>query len=182
MAQIFVLAAIMVAACVSTFAQTTTVDYSGKWTLDVATSKLDERQRIESMTMTVTQTEKELKIATETKRAAPPESVAQAGRGGNVGRGGGMGLSNGDGTILYSLDGKETSVDMESPAGPIPVKYQAKQDGAVLKLSQTRTINTTTLATKEDWSLSQDGKTLTVKRERTTPRGVFSSTMVFKKG
>lgn len=178
MAQIFVLVAIMVAACVSALAQNTTVDYSGKWALDVASSKLDERQRIESMTMTVTQTEKELKITTETKRAAPPEGIAQGGRGGGM-RGGGMG--RGDGITTYSLDGKETSVDMESPMGPIPVKYQAKKDGALLKLSQTRTINTTTMATKEEWSLSQDGKTLTVKREMTTPRGTNSSTMVFKK-
>ncbi len=182
MTKLFVLTAIMAALCVSALSQTT-VDYSGKWALDVAASKLDERQRIESLIMTVTQTEKELKVATETKRAAPPEGVAQAGRGGNVGRGGGMGLSSGDGTTVYSLDGKETSVDMESPAGPIPVKYQAKKDGAVLKLSQTRTINVQmTFTTKEEWSLSQDGKTLTVNREMTTPRGTNSSTMVFKKG
>lgn len=174
--------AIMVAACVSTFAQNTTVDYSGKWALDVAASKLDERQRIESLTMTVTQTEKELKIVTDTKRAAPPEGVAQGGRTGPGGRGGGMGLSGeGAATTVYSMDGKETSVDQESLMGPLPVKYLAKKEGAVLKLSQSRTINTTTMATNEEWSLSKDGKTLTVKRERITPRGTNASTMVFKK-
>lgn len=178
MTKIFVLIAIMAAACISAFSQNKVVDYSGVWTLDVAASKLGERQNIESMTMTVTQTEKELKIETETKRAAAAGVSMGGGRGG-MGRGRGMG--RGDGTTTYSLDGKETSVDMESPAGPIPVKYQAKNEGAVLKLSQTRTINTTTLATKEDWSLSQDGKALTVKREMTTPRGTSSSTMVFKK-
>lgn len=177
MTKLFVLIAIMAALCLSAYAQTA-VDYSGKWTLDVAASKLGERQNIESMTLAVTQTEKELKIETATKRAAAAEISMGGGRGG-MGRGGGIGRGNG--TTTYSLDGKEKSVDMESPAGPIPVKYQAKQDGAVLKLSQTRTINTTTLATKEEWSLSQDGKTLTVKREMTAPRGTNSSTMVFKK-
>jgi hypothetical protein len=38
-----------------------------------------------------------------------------------------------------------------------------------------------TLSTKDEWSLSQDGKTLNVKREMTTPRGTNSWTMVFKK-
>jgi hypothetical protein len=33
----------------------------------------------------------------------------------------------------------------------------------------------------ETWSLSQDGKTLTVKREAETPRGNNSSEMVFTK-
>jgi hypothetical protein len=176
MAQIFVLLAIMVATCVSAFAQNTKVDYSGKWELDLAASKLDTRQNIEAMTMTVTQTEKELKIETVTKRPAPPEGVVQAGRGG---RGP---ARSGDGTTTYSLDGKETLVDQESPMGPLPVKFLAKQEGPVLKLSQSRTINTTTMATKEDWTLSPDGKILTVKREMTTPRGTFPSTMVFKKG
>jgi hypothetical protein len=175
MAQIFVLLVIIFAASVSAIAQNTKVDYSGKWALDLSASKLDARQNIESMTMTVTQTEKELKIETATKRAAPPDGVAQAGRGG---RGPARG---GDGTVVYSLDGKETSVDQESPMGPLPVKYLAKQEGSVLKLSLSRTIYTTTMATNDEWSLSADGKTLTVKREMTTPRGVNSSTMVFKK-
>jgi hypothetical protein len=175
MAQIFVLLAIMVASCVSAFAQNTTVDYSGKWALDLAASKLEERQNIEAMTMTVTQTEKELKIETVTKRPAPPEVGMAGGRGG---RGPARGS---DGITTYSLDGKETSVDQESPMGPLPVKYLAKKEGSVLKLSQSRTINTTTMATKEEWILSKDGKMLTVKRERTTPRGTFPSTMVFKK-
>lgn len=176
MTKIFVLIAIMAAACISAFSQTTTVDYSGKWALDLAASKLDVRQNIESMTMTVTQTEKELKIETATKREAA-EGVSQ------TGRGGGRMAGSGDGIKTYSLEGKETSVDMEGPMGPIPVKYQAKKEEAALKLSKTHSINAQmTFTTKEDWSLSPDGKTLTVKREMITPRGTNSSTMVFKKG
>ena len=38
-------------------AQNKAADYSGKWNLDVSKSKLDERSRIESMTLTVSQTE-----------------------------------------------------------------------------------------------------------------------------
>ena len=37
------------------------------------------------------------------------------------------------------------------------------------------------VTTKETWELSADGKTLTVNREQTTPRGTNTSTMVFTK-
>ena len=38
-----------------------------------------------------------------------------------------------------------------------------------------------TRTTKETWSLSDDGKTLTVNRETSSPRGTNSTTMVFVK-
>jgi len=38
-----------------------------------------------------------------------------------------------------------------------------------------------TMTTKDSWSLSAEGKTLTVVREQSTPRGTNSSTMVFAK-
>lgn len=181
MAQIFLLLAIFVMTVVSGFAQTKAADYSGKWTLDVSASKLDERSRIESMTMAVTQNVKEITVETETKRAARPEGSGQGGRGGGMGRSG-MG---GDSKLTYSLDGKETSVDQTSPMGTIPVKLKATPDDKKLKLSQSRTISgqmgEMTLTTNEEWSLSPDGKTLTVSRESTTPRGTNSSTMVFTK-
>ncbi len=100
-----------------------------------------------------------------------------------MGRGGGLG--GGDSKLTYSLDGKETSVDQTSPMGTIPVKLKAKAEDKKLKLSQSRTISgqmgEMTLTTKEEWSLSTEGKTLTVSRESTTPRGTNSSTMVFTK-
>ena len=37
-------------------------DFSGTWTLDAGKSKLDERARIESMTLTVAQTDKDNKF------------------------------------------------------------------------------------------------------------------------
>jgi hypothetical protein len=38
-----------------------------------------------------------------------------------------------------------------------------------------------TLVSKETWKLSEDGKTLTVKREIETPRGLNVSELVFSK-
>ena len=157
-------------------------DFSGSWTLDASKSKLDERARIESMTLNVTQTDNDLKVETATRRTPPPEGAMNDGGQGGRRRGGGFG---GDGTLTYTLDGKETSVETDGPAGKIPVKLKAERDGGKLKLISVRTFNTpngeATMTTKETWTLSDDGKTLTVKQDRETPRGTNSSEMVFTK-
>ena len=167
---------------VAASAQTT--NFGGTWTLDTAKSKLDERARIESQTLTVTQTDKDISVATVTKRTpSPAGSPGGQGGGGGLGRGGGFG--GGDATATYSLDGKETTVEQESQAGKIPVKLKAKIDGGKLSLSSSRTFSTPngeiSTSTKETWSLSTDGNTLTVEQTRTTPRGDNSSTMVYSK-
>lgn len=157
-------------------------DFSGGWTLDASKSKLDERARIESMTMTVTQTDKDIKVETATKRLPPPDGGGQGG--GGMRRGGGFG--GGDGTFTYTLDGKESSVETDGPMGKVPVKLKAnlETDGK-LKLSSARSFTgpngEISITTKETWALSDDGKTLTVKRDTESPRGTNSSEMVFTK-
>jgi hypothetical protein len=185
MKKVLFLTALVCLTAMSAFAQDKkAADFSGVWTLDAGKSKLDERARIESMTMTVTQTEKDIKIETATKRLPPPEGANQ---GGGTGRGMGRGgFGGGDGTFVYTLDGKETSVETEGPMGKIPVKLKAESSGGgQLKLSSVRTFNTQTgevsMTTRETWALSDDGKTLTVKRETETPRGANSMEMVFTK-
>ena len=170
----------------SVFAQDKKADFSGTWTLDAGKSKLDERARIESMTLTVTQTDKEVKIETATKRLPPPEGLTQGdGQGGGMRRGGGGGFGGGDGTTVYSLDGKETTAEVEGRMGKSLVKSKGEIEGGKLKLSSVRTFNTqmgeVSMTTRETWTLSDDGKTLTVKREMESPRGTNSSEMVFTK-
>lgn len=152
-------------------------DFSGTWTLDISKSKLDERSRIESMKLTVTQTAKDITIVPETKRQAPPD--------GGMGRGGGRAGLGADSTFTYTLDGKETKTELASAMGAVPVTLKAVSEGGKLKLTSTRTFNTQmgemTMTTQEVWSLSADGKTLTVEREQQTPRGTNSSTHVFAK-
>lgn len=183
MKRLLFLSAVVMAFAIAAAAQATNPDFSGTWKLDASQSKLDERTRIESITMTVEQTDTELAVTTKTTRSAAP---AGGGFGGGGGRGGGGGGFGGDGTTKYALDGKETTVEQPGPNGSIPVKFKAKFDGGKLKLSQSRTLNTPggefTLTTKDEWSLSEDGKTLTVKRTADNPRGSTSSTMVFVKG
>ncbi len=171
-------------------AQNKAADYSGKWNLDVSKSKLDERSRIESMTLTVSQTDKELKVESSVKRAESQDGGGDQRRagmpnGGGMGgmrRGGGFG---GDGTTVYTLDGKETTNDMSGAmGGKMSLKAKTEKDGK-LTLLQTREfetpMGTMSMKTTETWSLSADGKTLTVKRESETPRGTNLSEMVFTK-
>jgi len=159
-------------------------DFSGNWTLDTSKSKLDERARIESMTLTVTQTDKDVKVETATKRLPPPADAVQ----GDGGQGGGRrrgGFGGGDAAMTYSLDGKETTTETEGQMGKSLVKQKAELDGGKLKLSSVRVMNTqmgeVSITTRETWTLSGDGKTLTVKRETESPRGTNSSEMVFTK-
>lgn len=163
------------------FAQDKTGDFSGTWTLDVSKSKLDERARIESMKMTVSQTAKDISVATETKRQAPPEG-APGRPGGGMGRGG---MGGGNNTFTYTLDGKETKTEVNGPMGAMPVTLKAINEGGKLILSSSRTFSgqmgEITATTKEVWSLSADGKTLTAEREQQSPRGTNTSTLVFVK-
>jgi hypothetical protein len=98
-------------------AQDKATNFSGTWNLDVAKSKLDERAHIETQTLTVTQTGKDLKVETATRHTPPPadKEKQDGGKGGDGGRMGGGGgrmrggmMGGGDGTRTYTLDGKET--------------------------------------------------------------------------
>ncbi|HMQ03674.1 MAG TPA: hypothetical protein PKD26_07150 [Pyrinomonadaceae bacterium] len=169
-----------------TAAQAQKGDFSGTWKLDTANSKLS-GMPIESMTMTVEQSSGELAVTTVTKRAAPPAD-APAGGGGRPGGGGGRGMGSGmgDGKTVYSLEGKETTIEVDGPNGKMPVKLKAARDAGSLKLSSSRSLagpmGEITITTVEKWTLSADGTKLTVEREQSTPRGAMTSTLVFNKG
>jgi hypothetical protein len=183
----------------SAAAQDKAVSFSGTWTLDVSKSKLSDRMPIESQTLTVTQTDKDIKIETATKRPPPPADAPQGGQmggqpGGQMGghkpdghMGGGRmgGGPMGDGTRTYTLDGKETTKGVEGPMGSMPEVTKAKIEGGKLKLSSSRSFSgpmgDVTMTSKETWELSADGNTLTVNAERSSPRGNETSTKVFTK-
>lgn len=182
MKKIFFVAAMFAAFAIAGYAQAKPTDFSGTWNLDIPKSQLDVRMRVESLTMTVAQTDKELKVTTETKRPAPPADAPAGGPGGGRGM---RGFGGGDGTVSYSLDGKETIVEVDGPNGKMPIKYTGKIEGDKANLSSSRTFSgqmgEITVTTKDTWTLSADGKTLTVVRDQTTPRGNSTSTMVFVK-
>lgn len=170
---------------VTGFAQAKSTDFSGTWVLDIPKSQLNERMRIEALTMTVAQTDKELKVTSETKRPAPSTDANPAAANSPAAGRGMRGFGGGDGTVSYSLDGKETIVEVDGPNGKMPIKYKAALEAGKANLSSSRSfggpMGDVTATTKDTWTLSPDGKTLTVVREQTTPRGNSSSTLVFAK-
>ncbi len=171
-------------------AQVKTADFSGNWELDAAKSKLGERMRIESMTMNVSQTAKDLKVEKTTKLALRSEAET---RGGAPPNSGGMGrrvgglFNGGDSkqTLAYSLEGRETKEEVPGiPGATSMLKAKWEKDGKLL-LTSSRNAETPmgamTITVNETWSLSPDGKTLTVVREQETQRGKVSAEMVFNK-
>lgn len=180
---LLVTAALIIFAMVSSIcAQDKVTNFGGTWNLDVAKSKLDERARIESQTLTVTQTDKDIKVETATKRVPMPDGY-QGGPAGGMARGGGM--MGGDAPTTYTLDGKETKTEVQGPMGSMPVSLKAKFDGGKLTLTRSSTMSgpmgEMTMTTKEVWELSADGKTLTINTERNSPRGTDTTTRVFSK-
>lgn len=178
--------ACLLLSAMAVFAQTKT-DFSGEWTLDVSKSKVN---NIESGTMTVTQTDKDITFKTDIKRAPRPEGAAGGaggnggGGGGNRGGGGGM-MGGGNQPIVYTLDGKETTTQIGSGDRTGTAKMQSAWDGGKLKLTSVRTFNTPngemTVTTKETWELVDGGKALKVSRETESARGNQSSEFYYTK-
>ncbi len=183
MKRLVFLLAVFCLAGVAIFAQKTT-DFSGEWSLDKGKSTLSERMKtVESMDMTVAQTDKELKVTTSVKRGAPPAGGPPPGGGGGGGGGRGMGggMGMGDQTLTYALDGKETSTEVPGPGGgTATLKSTAKIDGGKLNLSTSRSTQMGDIKSTETWELQADGS-LKVKRSTESPRGSESNELIFTK-
>jgi hypothetical protein len=180
------LAAMLCLFAVGIFAQAKP-DFSGTWTLDKGKSKLPENARIESMTIKATQTASDLTVETTTKREPRPEGAGggMGGQGGGGGRGMGGGMMGGDGTTVFKIDGSETTTEIETRMGKMPVKSKAMLSASSLETTTSRTFNTPngemTMTTKENWTLADGGKTLKIVRTSTTPQGERTTEMVYTK-
>jgi len=160
-------------AVVTVFAATP--NFAGNWELDVSKSKLPDAMQIESMTLTVEQTEAELKIQSATKRAR--------GSMGKPMRRGGDGAQ----TVIYSLEGKETNAEIGSGAmaGKETRRALVTSDGklslTLMRSFKSESGSTVTLKTNDTWELMDEGKTLKVIRYMETPRGATNAEMYFTK-
>ena len=175
--------------------------FAGTWTLDKSKSQgLSPRfQNVESVTWTVTQTDKTISIdekiaggqggpggpggAGAAPSGAPPAGGPPAGAsGGQGGPGRGMGGGMG-GPRTFNLDGTETSG--ETSRGKFVRKATLSSDGKTLELSQKTTFQgpegEVTVTSTDKLELSADGKVLTVARHSESPRGPQDSTWVFNK-
>jgi hypothetical protein len=175
--------ACLLLSAVAAFAQSKT-DFSGEWTLDVSKSKVN---NIESGTLSVTQTDKDITYKTDLKRTPRPEGAGAngGGNGGGGGQGGGRPMG-GPQSWTYALDGKETSIDTPGPQGmTIPTKLKSDWDGSKLKLTSKRTVNTPngemTFTTKDTWEIVDGGKALKVTRESEGRNGPQTSEFYYTK-
>jgi hypothetical protein len=88
----------------------TAANFAGTWELDAAKSKFPDRMNIAAGTLNVAQTDKQITVTTDFKRAPRPENAPTEGGGGNRGgmrAGGGM-MGGGNGTAIYNLDGRQS--------------------------------------------------------------------------
>lgn len=139
------------------------------------------------MTMTVSQTVKDIKIETKTQLPPLPEKRGVNNRGGQM-----NGSSRIETSYSYTLDGKDVEYKTVDGIDNAILKAEIEKTGQ-LKLTQTRRLNIQTgetmLKTIEIWTLAPDGKTLTVKRSADSISGDFmtkkvvtdSTEMVFTK-
>ena len=178
----FVLAAFLSLFVLATVAsaQKAPANFSGTWNLDLAKSKLTDREKasIESQTLTVTQSATDIKLDTATKRLAPPTPPAGAPPGGGGGRPGGGGAG---GPVTYPI-GKETISDQQMGQNTVPVTLGGKWDGSKLVLTRSSSFNGNSNANKQTFDLGTDGKSLTVTVESTGMQGTTTSTRVYSKG
>lgn len=168
-------------------AQKAPADFGGKWNLDLAKSKLTDREKqtIESQTITVTQTAADIKIETDTKRLTPPAGATPPAGGGGGRPGGGGGGGGAAGPQTYPL-GKEATSDQQMGQNTVPVTMGGKWDGSKLVLTRSSTFmgpnGEVKNVSKQTFELGVDGKTLTVNTESTGMQGTTTSTKVYSKG
>jgi hypothetical protein len=157
-------------------------NFAGTWALDKSKSEglPPNAAAVESLTLTVTQDAQQFTVDSKTTMGSQPDAAA----GGGQGRGRGMGLYPQNAS--YKLDGTETTADNPGGrGGTTTFKATWKDGGKNLELKRVLKANfqgnDVTITTTEDWTLSADGKTLTVKRTSESPRGTQNSTLVFNK-
>jgi hypothetical protein len=170
---------------VSASAQT---NFAGTWTLDVAKSRISDREKavIAFQSITAVQTDKDISVTITTKRVPPPDAPKAAE--GTPGGGAAPAMGPFSTTSAYTFDGKETVASAPGPNGKsMPVTTSSKWEGSKLILTTSRTHPSRdgggeiTTVTKETWELAGDGKTLIIRRDQTTPEGTSTTARVYTK-
>ena len=84
-------------------------------------------------------------------------------------------------TQKFTLDGKENTNPASNGRGEFVSRSAWKNGKLINSWSQTPDAQSYNTAMTEEYSVSRDGKTLTIKTTRTTSRGEVSSKQVFNK-
>lgn len=129
-------------------------NFSGEWKLNVAKSDLGSMPAV-SRTDKIEHKEPNLKVTS-----------TQENQNGKV-----------TADVKYTTDGKESTNEIRGNA----VKSTAKWEGNVLAITSKANFNGNDITINDKWSLSKDGKTLTVNRQFEGPQGKFDHKIVLEK-
>jgi hypothetical protein len=130
-------------------------NFTGNWKLNTAKSDFGQFPAPSAMTQKATHEDPSLKVATK------------------------MATDNGDMEYesTYSTDGKET----KNPFGPNEMKSVAKWEGDALSIQTKGQFGDNEITIQDRWELSEDGKTLTMKRHFTSSMGEMDQKIVLDK-
>ena len=144
----------------SAWAQDAKPDFTGKWNLDVAKSDFGPMPPPDSVVHVIEHKEPSIKIVTTTK-GAQGETTNER---------------------LLTTDGKENVNKMRmGPDGDQQVTSTSKWNGKALATSFKLSAQGAEFDINDSWTLSDDGKVLTVVRAIKAPQGEFTATTVFNK-
>jgi hypothetical protein len=133
---------------------------TGKWTLDAARSDFGQSPQPDSIIHVIEHKEPKVKITTTTIHKNVGESMSEQD---------------------LTTDGKEHINKMRAMGAEVEVKVIGKWDGDSLSTSWGFVRQGTTVEFNDSWSLSADGKALTLVRVAKTPQGDFSVRTVYNK-
>jgi hypothetical protein len=126
-------------------------NFTGVWKLNLAKSEYGPVPQPDAMTRTINHNDPSLQISTYTKGAAGEVTTE----------------------LKYTTDGK--------PAENKGSKGSAKWDGDKLVVDSVRDYQGAELKLHDVWTLSTDGKTLTINSHLTVPQGEIDMTQTFEK-
>jgi hypothetical protein len=131
-------------------------NFTGEWKMNAAKSDFGNVPAPDILTRSITHNEPEIEIKTHQK-GARGESTTE---------------------LKYSTDGKPAVNKINGSEA----KGTARWDGASLIIESWREIQGMEIKSREAWSLSEDGKTLTIRNHISVPQqGDFDTTLVLEK-
>jgi len=130
-------------------------NFSGSWKLNTSKSEFGPMPAPDSRTDTIAHADPDIK-----------DSVTQSGQMGEL-----------TAEMKYSTDGKETTNTMRGNE----IKSTAKWDGDELVVASKTSFNGADVTLNDRWSLSPDGKTLTIARHAISPMGEADQKIVLEK-
>jgi hypothetical protein len=138
-------------------AQSTHPDFSGKWTLDPA--KSGGQMMATSVTSTITQTDKAVKVEQKAETPMGPQSA----------------------TLTYNLDGSPSKNSVTAQGGSIDLNSTAGWKGDTLTIATTAEVQGMQLQQNDKWTLSDGGKTLTISSDISMAGQSMNRKQVFTK-